>query len=202
MRLLLNYCNFKNVGERYLHGDEIDEILALNAHIQISKEELKALDCARVNIESLPQINISPLHAAIILNHCPAIIQALLDTGANIEAQDYYNQTPLHAAISSNRSAIARALIDARANIEARDHDNYTPLHIATIYNPTVIQTLLDARANVETPSREYDLTPLDIARLKGNTEVIKLLEDALKTAADIKSVDEKTAITETKTRE
>ena len=90
----------------------------------------------------------TPLHWAAESSNSPALVRALLDSGANIEAKDNDGGTPLHwAAESSSSPDVVRALLDAGANIQAQDNDGRIPLHRAaeSSNSSAVVNTLLDA---------------------------------------------------------
>ena len=71
----------------------------------------------------------TPLHLAARYNGNPAIIEALIDAGADLGArEDVYGWTPLHAAAGDNANpAIIEALLDAGADVNAQDELGMTP---------------------------------------------------------------------------
>ncbi len=60
-----------------------------------------------------------------------AIVQLLLDKGANIEAKDTDGWTPLMSAAVNGHEAVVQLLLGKGANIEAKDEDGWTPLLLA-----------------------------------------------------------------------
>ena len=92
--------------------------------------------------------NMTPLHYAAAYNPDTAVVELLLNWGANIAIQSYYGQTPLHLAAqhSSNEDVAAFG-----ANIEAQTGGHLTPLHHAVQNSTTEMAALLlDRGANIE----------------------------------------------------
>ena len=94
--------------------------------------------------------NATPLHFAAMTNENLAVLQALLDAGANPDAKDSAGATPLHqAARSSTNTAVMQALLAAGADINARTSEGETPLDVATRKeNWSAVQTLQDNGAS------------------------------------------------------
>jgi serine/threonine-protein phosphatase 6 regulatory ankyrin repeat subunit B len=61
-----------------------------------------------------------------------AIVQLLINSGADIEATDERGKTPLHFAVQSGHAETVQLLIDNGANIYARTWFGQTPLQAAT----------------------------------------------------------------------
>ena len=131
----------------------------------------------------------TPLHRAARDSENPAVIQALLDAGADLEARDTWSLTPLHLAADNKinpaviQALVIQALLDAGANIEARDEDGNTPLHKAArrSRNPAVIQALLNAGADASAQN-DWGEFPVDligeVSPLRG-TDFYRKLHDA-----------------------
>ena len=106
-------------------------------------------------------------------NSNPAVITALIESGADPGAHDEGGGTPLHAAAAagSNPSVIT-ALIEAGADPGARGAGGWTPLHVAAIRNsdPAVITALIEGGAD---PGARDDMgfTPFDYAREGGGAQ-------------------------------
>ena len=65
-------------------------------------------------------------------NDNPAVIEALLQAGADPRARPFMKWTPLHIAVSgsgTDNPAVIEALLQAGANLEAQDDSKETPLH-------------------------------------------------------------------------
>ena len=70
----------------------------------------------------------TPPHRAAMFSESPAMVAALLNTGAELEARDKRGWTPLHLAAGfSKSSAVVMALLDAGADPKAWDEDGKTP---------------------------------------------------------------------------
>ena len=73
-----------------------------------------------------------PLVAAAWNNPNPAVIETLLDWGAEIDAKDGGGRTPLHAAVQGNDNpAVMLALLQRGADASERNSDGETPLDLA-----------------------------------------------------------------------
>merc|ERR1712111_89346 len=110
------------------------------------------------------------------------ILRELLDRGANIEAQDkWQGNTALQYAAQNNHLEVVKELLDRGANIEAQGKwQGNTALHYAARYNRLdVVKVLLDRGANVRTKNADGE-TALKLARQKGHTEIVRVLQRAL----------------------
>ena len=116
-------------------------------------------------------------------SHYPAVIQMLLDAGADMEALDRLDRTPLFRAVDLDiPAAVTKALLAAGADIAALDHGGNTPLHEAVVRsNPDLVEVLLDAGADPLARNAAGE-TPWDLAQrdeyLRG-TDAYRRLNDA-----------------------
>ena len=140
----------------------------------------------------------SPLLLAAAFNKDPAVIQALLDAGADPEAKDRLEVQPLHwAAAYNENTAVLQTLLDAGADINAREGLENTPLHYAAYLNetPGMINFLLYAGADIEARTVN-GTTPLHSAAAPNeNPAALQALLDA---GADInaRNADGETPLT------
>ena len=103
------------------------------------------------------------LFAAAAYNENPAVVQVLIDAGAEVDGRTPYDGvTPLMAAAGLNRTPdVVRTLIaagaDPNARMEGSDYPAYTALMAAAWYNPNpaVLQALLEAGADVHAATHD-----------------------------------------------
>ncbi|MCP4135579.1 MAG: ankyrin repeat domain-containing protein [bacterium] len=128
----------------------------------------------------------TPLHY-VALNENLEALEFFVKKGANLNHKDNEGSTPLHWAIGSKNLVIAQYLIENGAEVNTRDKYGHTPLHKAAHYGSIAITRFLisrGARLTARTRSSyEYkDLTfpsgstPMDIARIAGRADMVKLL--------------------------
>ena len=116
------------------------------------------LETGNVDLEAGNASGLTPLQAAATHAEDPAVIQALLDAGAQVEATDTVSgATPLSLAIRDNGTpAIIEVLLAAGANPETPNTIGLTPLHLAALHadDPVVYEILLTARSGLTTPDQ------------------------------------------------
>jgi len=90
-----------------------------------------------------------------------AILDALLDHGANPNVKDnYYGETPLHKAVKNRRSTkLVKRLIKAGARIDIPSKSSRTPLDLARSY-PHIIEILTQAERSDPGESLMNHLAP------------------------------------------
>jgi len=131
----------------------------------------------------------SPLHLAVLHNQSD-LVTFLLANKASPLVVDSYNETPLHIA---STAPIADVLLKAGADANATDVAGYAPLHHAVERGlPDVIKVLLANKADINAPVKPAmlpgmpagnshfqhatDNTPLHIAAMTGQTQIVQLL--------------------------
>lgn len=101
----------------------------------------------------------------------------LLEEGVCANAKGEHNVSALHAAARSGHVEIAQILIDRGADVHALDPRNATPLHWAVRSgDPGTVTVLLQHGADVHAEANYPQRTPLALARLADNHEVIQIL--------------------------
>ena len=130
------------------------------------------LETGNIDLDAPNAAGLAPLHSATAHAQDPAVIQALLDAGAQVEAADPVSgSTPLSLAVRDNGSpAIIEVLLAAGANPETPNASGLTPLHLAAVHtdDPAVFEVLLKAGSDVTTPDQLLDAAGRSIETLIG----------------------------------
>lgn len=101
-----------------------------------------------------------PLHIAAE-NGFTAIVQLLLDYGADVNVQSSIKMTPLHKAARNGHLETAKFLLELGAAVNQQDSEGMAPLHFAAIFGRLeMIQLLLQYGADINKQDRFGD-TPL-----------------------------------------
>lgn len=135
----------------------------------------EALVLLGANFTVKASFTLMPLHLAVFLGRVE-MASLFIAAGAEINAREDLGLTPLHCAFySPNSDAMVRLLAAHGADLEAMNSEMKTALHMAAEYNLPTVQTLVALGANKE--ARDKDgLTPLDLARNLGHTQVVNWL--------------------------
>jgi ankyrin repeat protein len=141
---------------------------------------VKKLIAQKVNVSELDNGD-APLVMAAYLGHTE-IVRLLLEAGADITAVDPgMKATALHAAAYAGRTEAAKLLIEHGIDIDKQGPKNgYTALHDAIWENNVdTAKVLIEAGANLQLKSHDGE-TPMQFARSKHRTEIVKLIERKL----------------------
>ncbi|KDQ16392.1 hypothetical protein BOTBODRAFT_79013, partial [Botryobasidium botryosum FD-172 SS1] len=97
------------------------------------------------------------LHYAVLCHRSPAVIQLLLDGGADLQIPNRQGRTALHCALESPdcTATVLSALLDAGADPNARDDNGWTSLHYVVRYLCSHFVTLLLLKAGADPHSRD-----------------------------------------------
>lgn len=134
------------------------------------------------------------LHVAAERGHA-ALIQPLVQMGADIEADDHNANAPLHTAASFGHAAVVDALADAGAKLEVLDVGDRTPMMRACLSGRfDAAQHLLKWGSNPNASDR-FDKTPLHYAlrNVQDDGEMVlsnRLVELLLASGADVNARD------------
>ena len=110
----------------------VDERKLRNAAFDGNVEEVTRLLFSRMlDINSVPDTTISPLHVAARYGHEDVVI-LLLNRGAEINKGDKFKSTPLHVAAFFGHINVVQILLDRGAEIKAANQWGGFPLHEAS----------------------------------------------------------------------
>lgn len=105
-----------------------------------------------------------------------ALVQRLLEAGANPDLADADGVTPLFAAIEKQDGAVAQRILAGRANVNLADRSGTTPLLKATSqHDAATVQRLLEAGADVDAANLA-GTTPAMVAATYDNGELLRAL--------------------------
>ena len=105
-----------------------------------------------------------------------ALLQQMIDDGANPMKTGFKGETLLHVAANRNALEAARILMQAGLAVDARDKDGRTPLHLAVFRGFAAMTAfLVDHGADV-TIADHQGQTPLHLARIGGYPDLIAVM--------------------------
>lgn len=152
---------------------------------------------ANPNVKSV--VGRTPLLAAASQDGAGPVVQALLAHGAELEPKDKLEgpralwtgngqSTPLIEAARASDGVALRALLAAGASVNGTDSHGGTALTEAiTLGNVENVRLLLKAGAHVRIQVGAQEYTPLMIAAMRKNSEIVSLL---LAAGADVNAKD------------
>lgn len=116
----------------------------------------------------------------ILFTRDAAVVQLLLDRGADVRARSKIGETALMDVATRGDVAAAKLLLAKGADVNARDHRGYTALMFAAQYDDDAVELvrlLLAHGADVTAVAENQ--TALSLAAKRGETGVTKLLRSA-----------------------
>ena len=117
----------------------------------------------------------TPLSKAAMFGHS-AIVELLLDHGADINAGTTKQFTPLHAASYQGQTECVEILCKRRANAMAQTVEQWLPLHFAAVRGkPDVVEIFLDMGVPLEAMTVKLK-TALHLAAYSGYADIVRAL--------------------------
>ena len=127
-----------------------------------------------VNCRDLDGRHSTPLHFAAGYNRL-AVVEYLLQHGADVQAKDKGGLVPLHNACSYGHYEVTELLVRAGASVNVSDLWKFTPLHEAAAKGKyDIVKLLLKHGADPAKKNRDGH-TPLDLVR-DGDQDIADLL--------------------------
>lgn len=118
--------------------------------------------------------SITPLHIAAYHNN-EAMVNMLVDAGADVSIQNNFGRTPLHDAINKGSDDIVQKILSKKPNLSLKDQAGITPLFAAVNQNRAdVAQALLAAGADPNQAANSF--TPLHHAAYTAQLLTVKAL--------------------------
>ncbi|XP_049821633.1 poly [ADP-ribose] polymerase tankyrase isoform X3 [Aethina tumida] len=127
-----------------------------------------------VNCRDLDGRHSTPLHFASGYNRV-AVVEYLLQQGADVHAKDKGGLVPLHNACSYGHYEVTELLVKHGASVNVADLWKFTPLHEAAAKGKYEIVKLLLKHGADQTKKNRDGATPLDLVR-EGDQDVADLL--------------------------
>lgn len=117
-----------------------------------------------------------------IVHHCASVgdvegLKNALASGADKDEEDSEGRTALHFACGYGEVKCAQVLVEAGATVDALDKNKNTALHYAAGYGRKECVALLLENGAAVTLQNLDGKTPIDVAKLNNQHEVLKLLE-------------------------
>ncbi|KAL3319329.1 hypothetical protein Ciccas_002011 [Cichlidogyrus casuarinus] len=117
-----------------------------------------------INMRDIDGRHSSPLHFAAGYNRL-AVVELLLQLGADVHAKDKGGLVPLHNASSYGHTKVAELLLLSGANVNETDLWRYTPLHEAAIKGKFEICRLLLKFGADRTKKNRDGLMPINLIK-------------------------------------
>lgn len=133
-----------------------------------------------INIHQQDKFGYTALHAACVFGQ-RAIAKTLIANGALIDVQAIDGSTPLYCALSASTifMELVNALLDANADVNIATTEGKTPLFLAVRNNCLdLVKKLIGKGATIDLDHAITLNTPLHVATVFANLEIIKLLHE------------------------
>jgi ankyrin repeat protein len=148
----------------------------------VYRQDLTALENFEIgDVNMKDQDGRTPLmHAILAEDADPAIVQMLINRGADIEACDSEQKwTALHFAARDQKESIIRSLLESGATVDPVDVFGNTPLWRSVMNSTSNLAAVKELVKYGADPHRknEYDVAPIDIARDTERADIVALFE-------------------------
>jgi ankyrin repeat protein len=158
-----------------------DETPLCNAAFYGYTEIVKLLIDANADVNQADRDGTTPLYMAIMFNKTD-VVKLLIENNANVNQATIGTRTPLFAAAEDSNFEVVKLLLqhDAAINTATTDSSE-TPAHAAARGGQLeVLKLLIDYGADINRVDHSQQ-TPLDTASANGSSDVVELLQQAMK---------------------
>ena len=154
------------------------------------------LECGKCTVNCTDFVGRTPLHWACQKGHVDVVRLLVSEFKADMTIQTSYGDTPLTlAAINKNDNVVHALLSDYQCLVDAKGQDGYTALHYSCRYGHVdIVRTLVKHKANVNARTDSGD-TPLMLAAINKNDNVVHALLSDYQCLVDAKGQDGYTAL-------
>ncbi|GAB4849843.1 Ankyrin repeat domain-containing protein 2B [Ancistrocladus abbreviatus] len=161
---------------RYWNDKEVLEKLGEAMGLAVSGEGATAEQLGSDEAEDLGNEEESVVHQTASVGDVEGLKNALA-SGADADEEDSEGRTALHFACGYGEVKCAQVLLEAGAKVDALDKNKNTALHYAAGYGRKECVALLLENGAAVTLQNLDGKTPIDVAKLNNQNEVLKLLE-------------------------
>ena len=190
MKTLFNCKSAEEVEALVKCGEDVNErIFGRNCPLHCAIDDyadIDNIDVIEALIKNGADVNaygfaeFTPLMKAACCNYIK-VAKLLLKANANIMLKCADGWTAFHEAVSDNCLDIVKLFIEHNCDINALLDDGTSALHIAAGCGyKKLVCLLIDANANLNQKNND-GFTPLDLAKIYKHHNVVKLIEEALK---------------------
>jgi ankyrin repeat protein len=176
--------NGANVNYVHNQFNETPLFKALKSRTAIQIMDLLIQNGANVNATNIYSETV--LHKACEYEDVESIMY-LLRNNVKVNAKNNQGKTPLLVVLyayipEEDKLKVVNEFIEKGAKVNVKDTVEYnTPLHLACDSNDIEVVKLLINNGAYRSSKNKYNETPLDIAKLKGHTEIAALLSPKAK---------------------
>jgi len=174
------------VRAMYRHdGDALDTLMGLAPSVDVfaaaalgdARRLRPLLDGDAAAAESFQGDGFTPLQLACFFGSKDTVA-LLLERGANPEAvsRNAMELRAIHAAAAGRSPEVMQRLLASGASVHSQQHGGWTALHAAVNNRDHAMAQLLLAHGANPRQENDFEQTPLDLAREKGDEVLLRLL--------------------------
>lgn len=172
-------------------------------HFAVQQNSIKCAECIlenkNTNVNMLDACQqVTPLMLALSLKHFEIASLLISHSNTNINTTRIDGYSALHlACISGNRKAVKLLLSRPDVDINLKSANAVTPIWLASYENhPAIVKLLIkNPSVDLDTFDTSQELSPLHVACMKGNLEIVKLLIETERVNVNIENEEKETPL-------